>query len=122
MFYILVNVLTVHNLFVLIAVNLLRQHIFRSHLFWQKTSERIYFFAQLIYIMAKTWSVQQAKSFWPKRKFYRVTNDPDEGEKTLAYQFSLQERKEKDEHAKAEYLAKRTLSLERQDVFGLSIK
>ena len=70
--------------------------------------------------MAKTWSVQQSKSFWQKRKFYLVTNDPDEVEKTVAYQLILEQQHEKEEHAKAEYLAKQTFSVERQDVVGVN--
>ena len=39
--------------------------------------------------MAKTWSQQQAKSFWQKRKFYRVTNDPEEGKKNNSISIEL---------------------------------
>ena len=70
--------------------------------------------------MAKTWSEQQAKLFWQKRKFYVVTNYPNQHEKTAAYQLSLQQQHEKEENAKAEYLAKRTFSVGPQPLRGLN--
>ena len=58
--------------------------------------------------MASTWSPEEFKSFWQGRNTYLVFDDPDIADKVADYTTSVQNRTEREEREKNDYLSERT--------------